>query len=648
MSRTNPSKSRALLLAAALFAGACGQPDATERDESIEHDRLFGEKANGESPLEEIVANSFVLKNLEAMMVATRAKEVMQSPPYTLFAPWDHALNKLPYWQRITRDRGWHGHLRDLLLGHIHQGDLTSEQLTASAKVVMLNGDEAQVAVQSNRPRVDGATVIATAAAKDGHAHMLDGVREPRWARRTIADVIDGDERLTLLSQILSHPSLSAKRAELESADVGLTLFAPTDDALTGFDLERCQDAKCVAALEQLVDDHLVETVVSRKFSPTRAFETASGARLDWSSANERVVFTSAEGSAQEVSLDGFEEALAINGIVHPIAVVLGSGLPIDDGGSFACDITCEPGTVRSNACTASTKTRDESECDAQRAECCVGASEPCPTLCAPGQEFLPDGTLRGRTCQQMADALEASAPICTNPGIDVRYACCRNIVNPLPVASSPCYDFCGDTRQLVGSRLVPDGTATCWDYSRSISDSSTMCTSPDPKLQSACCGELRPPKADRFNACCLCEGCYAPARWDYKIGPEGRTCGAVDYATTSLPKNSDQCNATKEAFRSTCCDTSYEPPPPVLSEVMVPPPCVGPNPPGYCNQSHPACDLCKSGTYPKKPNTLTAVAYIQGNPTCADLYWMGREGALPPAFCYPIQNFMEEPCGCK
>jgi hypothetical protein len=57
MSRTHPSKSRALLLTTALFAGACGLPDAAENEDSVEDGGLFAEKANGESPLEEIVAN---------------------------------------------------------------------------------------------------------------------------------------------------------------------------------------------------------------------------------------------------------------------------------------------------------------------------------------------------------------------------------------------------------------------------------------------------------------------------------------------------------------------------------------------------------------------------------------------------------------
>lgn len=62
---------------------------------------------------------------------------------------------------------------------------------------------------------------------------------------------------------------------------------------------------------------------------------------------------------------------------------------------------------------------------------------------------------------------------------------------------------------------------------------------------------------------------------------------------------------------------------------------------------SYPICDLCFGGGYPNKPYTITAVQYINGNPTCADLYLMGLNGEIDPLLCYPMQLYMQKPCGC-
>lgn len=62
---------------------------------------------------------------------------------------------------------------------------------------------------------------------------------------------------------------------------------------------------------------------------------------------------------------------------------------------------------------------------------------------------------------------------------------------------------------------------------------------------------------------------------------------------------------------------------------------------------ANPVCNICRNGQYPGKPYTITTVAYIEGNPTCRDLWFMGNNKEIHIDLCYPLQLFMRGPCGC-
>ena len=67
-----------------------------------------------------------------------------------------------------------------------------------------------------------------------------------------------------------------------------------------------------------------------------------------------------------------------------------------------------------------------------------------------------------------------------------------------------------------------------------------------------------------------------------------------------------------------------------------------------YQQGNEPECKVCFKGNFPGKPYTITTVAYVPGNPSCEDLYWMGKTGNIPAAICYPLQIYMQGPCGCN
>jgi hypothetical protein len=131
-------------------------------------------------------------------------------------------------------------------------------------------------------------------------------------------------------------------------------------------------------------------------------------------------------------------------------------------------------------------------------------------------------------------------------------------------------------------------------------------------------------------------------------------TCVELDFKLlTSLDGRSDYghavCSKEVEEWRDCCCQSSsvsglsdeqcgFAPPLPIAEPI----PHVN-----YPEGPHPHCDLCKNGHFPGNPYMMTAIAYVPGNPTCMDLYWMGRTGNVPGSICWPLQNFMEKPCGC-
>jgi uncharacterized surface protein with fasciclin (FAS1) repeats len=312
------SKIQVLLVVPLVFALGCA---VEENDDFGLGDNPFGTGAQNR-PIQEIIAQTFVLQDMEALLVTSKVAGDMKSPPYTVFAPWDYDIERLPYWTKITRNRAWYGHMRDLTLGLIHEGNLSPESIQGTTTVTMMNGDTVTVTMENGRVRVDGIRVIGDTAASDGYLYMLQGVPEPRWTKRTVMDIINSDERFSILAQILNHPSMSAKRQELASATAELTFFAPTNSALAGFDIARCTDAECLAKLDLLVKRHLVGALTPKLFTSTKQLTTQAGSKLDWNFDTKSIDCTNDDNSRQETALE-IDEEYAMNGLVHPVDKLL-------------------------------------------------------------------------------------------------------------------------------------------------------------------------------------------------------------------------------------------------------------------------------------------------------------------------------------
>ena len=149
---------------------------------------------------------------------------------------------------------------------------------------------------------------------------------------------------------------------------------------------------------------------------------------------------------------------------------------------------------------------------------------------------------------------------------------------------------------------------------------------------------------------CCLCDGCGPPLkdRRNIPANRNGDTCNDIALKMVdprnNIRPNSSSCRSHVSNYRNQCCASWYRP-----EKYDTPKPT---NPADkYGSGPYRKCDLCHSGKFPSKPYTLTAVLNLdwdeKKNPTCTDLYWLGKVGRVSEQLCNPMQDYMDVPCGC-
>jgi hypothetical protein len=157
--------------------------------------------------------------------------------------------------------------------------------------------------------------------------------------------------------------------------------------------------------------------------------------------------------------------------------------------------------------------------------------------------------------------------------------------------------------------------------------------------ISSVLCKDL-----DEF--CLLCAGADYPANEGRFVDANGKTCGMLDaemFNPSRTAAGSSQCTNLQNQHRNCCCNPNAN----CAPIAQNPRPAPGPPPNPYPIGNQPVCHLCSGGAFPKKPYTITTVYGISGNPTCQDLYHMGRAKQINGAICYPMQLYMRVPCGC-
>ena len=120
--------------------------------------------------------------------------------------------------------------LTNLLLNHVHSGNVLSTDLSDGMMVPTLNETELTVSIDGMTVMIDLATVTqADLIASNGVVHVIDKVLLPDF----------GQEDTTVYSIIKASPIHTTLEAAIDAAELGETLsgdgpftvFAPTDDA---------------------------------------------------------------------------------------------------------------------------------------------------------------------------------------------------------------------------------------------------------------------------------------------------------------------------------------------------------------------------------------------------------------------------------
>ncbi|MCL7979390.1 MAG: fasciclin domain-containing protein [marine benthic group bacterium] len=101
--------------------------------------------------------------------------------PMTVFAPTDDAFAKLPAGTVETLLKPENKEqLKSILLYHVVEGEVTSEQVVKLTSAKTLQGQKAKIAVKDGKVYVDGAQVIkADVPASNGVIHVIDSVILP-------------------------------------------------------------------------------------------------------------------------------------------------------------------------------------------------------------------------------------------------------------------------------------------------------------------------------------------------------------------------------------------------------------------------------------------------------------------------------------
>ena len=158
------------------------------------------------------------------------------------------------------------------------------------------------------------------------------------------------------------------------------------------------------------------------------------------------------------------------------------------------------------------------------------------------------------------------------------------------------------------------------------------------------------------FDECCLCDPLsrspndnlpWDSSCWNHPDKSEkwiglGYQCADASVDAFDYMSWDNECSDYRSQWAQKCCTRSsrFD-----FEEVEQPPPT---RPPITLTQGiWQECDLCFNKQFPGKPYTITSVQYVDGNPTCSDLFWMGKFGHIEDDMCYPLTIWMQEPCGC-
>ncbi len=263
-----------------------------------------------------IIANSPAHTILEEAVLAAELDGTLSGDgPFTVFAPSDDAFDGLPA-GALDLILANTEQLTDLLLNHVHSGDVLSTDLSDGMMVPTLNETELIVSIDGMTVMIDLATVTqADLTASNGVVHIIDKVLLPDF----------GQEDTTVYSIIKASPIHTTLEAAIDAAELGETLsgdgpftvFAPTDDAF---------DALPAGALDELLADiTLLTEILLHHVHSGNVLSTDLSNGMEVPTLNDDVLIVSIDAGSVMIDISTViqPDIVANNGVVHVINAVL-------------------------------------------------------------------------------------------------------------------------------------------------------------------------------------------------------------------------------------------------------------------------------------------------------------------------------------
>jgi len=231
--------------------------------------------------------------------------------PMTVFAPTDDAFAALPEGtvDALLADIPA---LTDVLLYHVVEGKVTSDQVVELTQAQTLQGQYVNVQVEDGKVMIDNAQVIITdIETSNGIIHVIDTVLLPET--RDIVDIAVEDGRFTTLVAAVQAAGL----VDALKAEGPLTVFAPTDDAFAALPEGTVEALLAdIPALTNILLYHVVDgKYMASDVVELSQLETLQGQYLDIQVMDGKVMIDNAQIIITDIE--------ASNGVIHVIDAVI-------------------------------------------------------------------------------------------------------------------------------------------------------------------------------------------------------------------------------------------------------------------------------------------------------------------------------------
>lgn len=265
----------------------------------------------------EIVTEVRALSTLEEGATKANIIDDLETDGITLFAPLNGAFDPIDTNTLLSGQN--QGLLKEVLTYHVVPREIAAEDISDGMTVETLEGDSLTFST-ADGVSVNGASVTnADVSASNGVVHVIDGV---------LIETVDAVDRTDLtpqfsvLRKLIGEAGLtSTLRGPGPDASEGLTVFAPTDEALLGALDENgngaIDDEEIPDNIGSILQYHVLDNVFFASDVPSSAtdVETLEGSDVTVQSSDGTVTVNGNEVTVPDVEVE--------NGVVHGIDAVL-------------------------------------------------------------------------------------------------------------------------------------------------------------------------------------------------------------------------------------------------------------------------------------------------------------------------------------